>query len=249
MLSYFSVYTTTTTCPVAHTVTSGPAVIVETTNSISTVVLTTTSTICTHCVPPPTSTPAPNMPGSSPGKPSNGSPAGGAKGPEQAQKSGSQGHAGAENPEEQTSSGKTNYQAAEQQSPPSHTPESSESPSNPAPAGSSSHVVQYMTLTIVPEPVTKTHLISNASPTAGIQSVPSPISNASPTAGVESISSPIPSPIHSATNATISVGSASASGPPGTAATSPLAFTGAAGRLSVWTSSVLVVALGVMMLV
>lgn len=57
-----SVYTTLTTCPVINTVTSGSTQIIQTSQTASTVFSTVTSTICTKCVAPPNTQPAPSAP-------------------------------------------------------------------------------------------------------------------------------------------------------------------------------------------
>ncbi|KAL8809630.1 MAG: hypothetical protein Q9200_003248 [Gallowayella weberi] len=56
------IVTTLTTCPVTNTVTSGSSTSVEITSTISTVVITSTSTVCTYCVPPASTSEASTVP-------------------------------------------------------------------------------------------------------------------------------------------------------------------------------------------
>ena len=51
-----------TTCPVTETITIGASSRLRVTQLVSTIYETTTSTICTKCVPPPTTTPGPGVP-------------------------------------------------------------------------------------------------------------------------------------------------------------------------------------------
>lgn len=62
LLIYSSVQTTLSTCPVTNTVTIGKSTSLEYTHTLSTVYETITSTVCTHCVPPPAVTPGPGAP-------------------------------------------------------------------------------------------------------------------------------------------------------------------------------------------
>ena len=160
-----SVYTITTTCPVTHTITSGSSEIVQTTHTVSAVVKTTTTIICKNCPTEATSGPqVPSKPGSgrtsqqaSPPPPEESHH--GSKSPIE------QGPAGSQTPGSSIPSSGANSPVEQQQSG-SHPQPAVASPSAEE-SSAAGPVIQYQTLTLVPEPITHIHLIPHA--TAGAE--------------------------------------------------------------------------------